>query len=125
MRSVKPSQAIEESDIHYHQYCTQACLLGLVRKRPLDDACPNVSSHRAHRAGNHHMLEQKSLVKLMLRQPAQDPNNGREPLRKQGAPGALFRLTLESYGSTCVAKGTVRAFKAKLKHKGCGLPTVG
>ena len=32
--------------------------------------------------------------------------------------GALFRLTLESYGYTFVAKGTVRAFKAKLKHEG-------
>jgi hypothetical protein len=54
----------------------------------------------------------------MLYQLAQDANNGREPLGKQGARGALFRLSLDSYGYTFVAKGTVTAFKAKLKHDG-------
>jgi hypothetical protein len=54
----------------------------------------------------------------MLYQLAQDPDNGCEPLGKQGARGALFRLTLDTYGYTFVAKGTVRAFKAKLKHEG-------
>jgi serine/threonine protein kinase len=54
----------------------------------------------------------------MLRQLAQDPDNGCEPLGKQGARGALFRLTLELYGYTFVAKGTVTAFTAKLKHEG-------
>jgi hypothetical protein len=54
----------------------------------------------------------------MLYQLALDPNNGCEPLRKQGAYGALFRLTLDIYRYTFVAKGTVRAFKAKLKHEG-------
>ena len=49
---------------------------------------------------------------------AQDPDNGCEPLGKQGARGALFRLTLDTYGYTSVAKGTVRAFKANLKHEG-------
>ncbi|KAH8585875.1 hypothetical protein B0O99DRAFT_646021, partial [Bisporella sp. PMI_857] len=101
MRSIKSSQAAEERDILHRQYCTQNCLLGLVRKHPLDDACLNVNAHRAHGAGNHHALGRKSLAKLMLR-----------------ARGALFRLTLESYGYTFVAKGTVPAFKAKLKHEG-------
>jgi hypothetical protein len=118
IRSVKSSQAAEESDALHRQYCTQACLLGLVRKGPLDDACPNVNAHRAHGAGNHHALGRKSLAKLMLRQLAQDPDNGCEPLGKQGARGALFRLTLGWYGYTFVAKGTVTAFEAKLKHEG-------
>ncbi|KAH8751831.1 hypothetical protein BGZ57DRAFT_934347 [Hyaloscypha finlandica] len=115
--SVKSSQAAEESDVLHRQYCTQACLLGLVRKGPLDNACPNVSSHRAHRARSHHALERKSLAKLMSRQLAENPDNGCEPLGKQGARGALFRLTLEWYGYTFVAKGTVTAFKAKLRHE--------
>jgi hypothetical protein len=118
MRSVKSSQAAEESDIRHRPYCTQACMLGLVRKRPLDDACPNVNAHRGHEAGNHHALGRKSVAKLMLRQLAENPDNGCEPLGKQGARGALFRLTLESYGYTFVAKGTVTAFKAKLEHEG-------
>jgi serine/threonine protein kinase len=54
----------------------------------------------------------------MLRQLAENPDNGCEPLGKQGARGALFRLTLESYGYVFVAKGTVTAFKAKLEHEG-------
>jgi hypothetical protein len=118
MRSAKSSQAAEESDIRHRQYCTQACLSGLVRKRLLDDACPNVNAHRAHGTGNKHGLGGKSLAKLMLRQLAEDPDNGCEPLGMQGARGALFRLTLESYGYVFVAKGTVTAFEAKLKHEG-------
>jgi len=46
----------------------------------------------------------------MSRQLAEDPENGCEPLGKQGA--------LESYGYTFVAKGTVTAFEVKLKHEG-------
>ena len=118
VRPVKSSQAAEESDVRHQQYCTQACLLGLVRKYPLDDACPNVNAHRAYGAGNHHALERKSLAKLMLRQLAENPDNRCEPLGKQGARGALFKLTLESYRYTFVAKGTVTAFEAKLKHEG-------
>jgi hypothetical protein len=118
IRSVKSSPAAEESDVRHRQYCTQACLLGLVRKRPLDDACPNVNTHRAYGAGNYHALRRKSLAKHVLRQLAENPDNGCEPLGKQGTRGALFRLTLESYGYTFVAKGTVMAFEAKLKHEG-------
>jgi hypothetical protein len=64
------------------------------------------------------MLDQKTLARLMLYQLAQDPDNGCEPLGKQGTRSALFKLTLESYGYTFVAKGTVTAFKADLKHEG-------
>jgi len=118
MRSIKSSQAVEESDIGHQRYCTHACLLGLVRKRSLDGACPNVNTHSAHGDGIHHALDRKSLAKQMLRQLAQDPDNGCEPLGKQGARSALFKLTLESYGYTFVAKGTVAAFEVKLKHEG-------
>ncbi|KAL5312936.1 hypothetical protein ACEPPN_019362 [Leptodophora sp. 'Broadleaf-Isolate-01'] len=118
MRSIKSSQVVEESDIRHQRYCTHACLLGLVRKRSLDGACPNVITHRAHGDGIHHALDRKSLAKQMSRQLAQDPDSGCEPLGKQGARGALFRLTLGSHGYTFVAKGTVTAFEAKLKHEG-------
>jgi hypothetical protein len=77
-----------------------------------------LNAHRAHRAGNHHALGKKSLAKYILRKLAEKPDNGCEPLGKQGARGALFRLTLESYGYTFVAKGTLMAFKAELKYEG-------
>jgi hypothetical protein len=118
VRPIKSSQAAEESDVRHRQYCTQACLLGLVRKHPLDDACPNINAHRTHGASNHHALGRKALAKLMLRQLAENPDNECKPLGKQGARGTLFKLTLEYYGYTFVAKGTVTAFEAKLKHEG-------
>lgn len=68
VRPVKSSQAAEKSDVRHRQYCTQACLLGLVRKNPLDDACPNINAHHAHVAGNHHASGLKSLAKLVSRQ---------------------------------------------------------
>jgi hypothetical protein len=92
-------------------------MLGLVRKRPLDDTCPNINAHRGHKASNHHTLGRKSVAKLMLCQLAENPDNRCEPLGKQSARGTLFRLTLESYGYTFVAKGTITAFKAKLEHE--------
>ena len=118
IRPTKTSHANEETDIQHRKYCTQACLLGLVRGGLLDHACPNINVHRGHGIGNEHSLNRKSLSKLMLRQLAEDPDNGCEPLVKQGSRGALFRLTLVSHGYTFVAKGTVMAFKAKLKHEG-------
>jgi hypothetical protein len=56
VRPVKSSQAAEGSDVRHRQYCTQACMLGLVRKHPLDDTCPNINAHRAQGAGNYHGL---------------------------------------------------------------------
>ena len=115
---VKSSQGDKHSDVRHRNYCTQACLLGLVRRQPLDDACPNVGAHRVHTANNNHALGRRSLMKHMLRQITADPEDGCEPLGKQGARGALFKLTLKSYGYVFVAKGTVAAFQAKLEHEG-------
>lgn len=118
MHSAKSSQVVEETDVRHRQYCTQACLLGLARKGPFDNACPNVDAHRAHGVSHHHALERKTLAVLMLRQLAENPENGCVPLGKQGSRGALFKLTLELYRYTFVAKGTVEAYKAHLKHEG-------
>ncbi len=117
-RETNTSRAAEESDTHHRQYCTQACLLGLVQRRPLDEACPNVSAHRAHGTSNRHPLEQKTLAEGIRHQLEGNLDNGCEPLGKQGARGALFRLALDSFGYTFVAKGTVKAFIPNLKHEG-------
>lgn len=114
--AINPSRA-PEGHVEQRHYCTQACLLGLVRRSLLDEACPNVSAHRALGVGRYHVLDQDALAQLMSCQLARDLDNGCEPLGKQGARGALFRLTLDSYGYTFVAKGTVPAFEPKLKHE--------
>jgi hypothetical protein len=66
VRSVKSSQAAEESNVRYRQYYTQACLLGLVQKRSLDDACLHVGVHYAYRVGNYYALRRKFLMKLIV-----------------------------------------------------------
>lgn len=114
----KTPQVPNESNTNRRQYCTQGCLLGVVRRLPLDEFCPNVSAHRVYGSGNHHALEQETLAQSIQRQLKADPDNGCEPLGKQGARGALFRLTLVSFGYTFVAKGTVEAFIPHLKHEG-------
>ncbi|PSS25711.1 hypothetical protein M430DRAFT_33320 [Amorphotheca resinae ATCC 22711] len=117
--NVKTPQIPEQNGIRCHrQYCTQACLLGLVRGRPLDEACPNVSAHRSHKASNCHALEGKTLAQGIQHQLERSLDYGCEPLGKQGARGALFKLTLYSHGYTFVAKGTVEAFIPALKHEG-------
>ena len=114
----KTSQAAEERDVGQRQYCTQACLLGLVRKRPLDEACPNVSAHCVRGNSNRHSMDQHTLAQHIRRQLEENLDNGCDPLGKQGARGALFKLTLHSHGYTFVAKGTVEAFIRKLEHEG-------
>ncbi|KAF2010948.1 hypothetical protein BU24DRAFT_49433 [Aaosphaeria arxii CBS 175.79] len=106
-----------ENDIRHRPYCTQACLLGLVREQLLDDSCPNIDAHRGYRNTNHHTMNHKSFVEHMLHQLDEDPDNGILPLGKQGARGALFKLSLEHYEYTFVAKGTVMAFKEDLEHE--------
>ena len=115
--SAKSSQA-DGSTSRQYQYCTQACLLGLVQERVFDDSCPNVSTHRSQGNSKHHALTAQTLAKLMTDQLTNNLDQACEPLGKQGARGALFKLTLLSHGYTFVAKGTVLAFKSDLQHEG-------
>jgi len=98
------------------QYCTQGCLLGIVRGMALDERCPNVSLHRRH--GNRHAINMREFKKLVRRQLQEDLDNDCEPLGSQGARGALFKLTLASHGYVFVGKGTVKAFVRTLLHEG-------
>ena len=54
------------------------------------------------------------LLEVQLRQNRSDAC---QPLGKQGARGALFMVTLTSYGYTLLAKGTVLAFVKDLRHE--------
>ena len=44
-------------------YCTQECLLGIVRRSRLDENCPNASLHRKH--GRRHAINQQELLNLV------------------------------------------------------------
>ncbi|KAI9777152.1 MAG: hypothetical protein M1816_004909 [Peltula sp. TS41687] len=94
------------------QFCTQQCLLGLVRGLPLDERCPNTDTHRqsALHLPNKHGLDRAELRRLLEEQLDQDADDeGFESLDRSGWAGALFRVTLFSHGYTFVGKGTVAA----------------
>jgi hypothetical protein len=56
--------------------------------------------------------------RLVQSQLTADMDRNCEPLGKQGTRGALFKITLASFGYTFVGKGTVQAFVPDLLHEG-------
>ena len=113
---VKSSRSMDKNKVRQQSYCTQACLSGLTRKGSLDESCPNVNAHR-RRGSHNHVLKHTHVAKLLTRQISVNPENGCQPLNKQGARGALFKIVLESYEYTFVAKGTVPAYVHYLQHE--------
>ncbi|RMJ01447.1 hypothetical protein CDV36_015808 [Fusarium kuroshium] len=113
------------------QYCTQACLLGLLRGGPLDPRCPNVESHIGSDGGCHggcrgrtrgctrtrHPVSHSMWLQLLRKQLRQSLDAGITKLGRHGARGVLFKVTLLAYGYTFVCKGTVRAFIRDLEHE--------
>ena len=102
-------------------YCTQRCLLGLVRGGQLDMCCPNVRLHMT-RCGrctstSRHPITHNKFLRLLEKQLEKSLDDGVDPLGDGGARGVLFRITLLAYGYTFVAKGTVRAFIKHLEHE--------
>ena len=92
-------------------FCTQACLLGLIRGGKLDERCPNAQAHcptRGHLRSQNHLIDQEAFQRLLEDQLSQVPRNeGFQSLDRSGWSGALFWVRLLSHGYTFVAKGTV------------------
>ena len=99
------------------QYCTQLCLLGLVRGTKLDRLCPNVRAHRRGKKTGKHLLTQTRLCALIQKQLAISLARGLTDLDLQGSRGRLFKVTLLSHGYTFVAKGTRDVFVSDLHHE--------
>ncbi|KAL8707807.1 MAG: hypothetical protein Q9220_007214 [cf. Caloplaca sp. 1 TL-2023] len=101
------------------QYCTQACLLGMVRRSVVDEKCPNVASHpRNKKVSDLHLIGPKKFRKLVHSQVAVTLDKNITDLRIHGARGMLFKITLESHGYVFVGKGTVEVFVPDIKHEG-------
>ncbi|KAK5651363.1 hypothetical protein OQA88_12596 [Cercophora sp. LCS_1] len=100
-------------------YCTQRCLLGLVKGGPLDQSCPNFGLHqRVHDVGNgHHPISHSEWLQLLRKQLHETLDNGIVPDRIIGACGVMFQVTLLEYGYSFVAKGTVDTLVHKLEHE--------
>ncbi|KAK2122128.1 hypothetical protein NOF04DRAFT_1197167 [Fusarium oxysporum II5] len=104
-------------------YCTQKCLLGMVKGGFLDPKCPNVALHckscapASARARARHPVNHEEWLRLLWMQLKQSLDDGIRPLGEGGARGVLFQVTLLSHGYTFVSKGTVRAFIQDLEHE--------
>ncbi|KAK2675190.1 hypothetical protein RAB80_002234 [Fusarium oxysporum f. sp. vasinfectum] len=101
------------------QYCTQKCLVGMVKGGFLDPKCPNVALHckSCAPARARHPVDHKEWLRLLWIQLKQSLDDGIRPLGEGGARGVLFQVTLLAHGYTFVSKGTVRAFIKDLEHE--------
>ncbi|KAL8652952.1 MAG: hypothetical protein Q9210_002386 [Variospora velana] len=100
------------------QYCTQACLLGLVQGRMIDESCPNAGLHQRGKRGDTHSLRKSVLCDLLRQQLARTMDEHCQDLRLSGARGMLFKLSLAEQGYTFVAKATINRFIPCLQHEG-------
>ncbi|KAF5136248.1 hypothetical protein E5D57_000008 [Metarhizium anisopliae] len=104
------------------QFCTQKCLLGLVRGHALDQSCPNAALHRQGAtyhdgAALRHPVDHAQWLNLLRAQLDKTLDGGITPLKQSGARCVLFKVTLLAYGYTFVSKGTIRAFIPDLEHE--------
>ncbi|KAI4183673.1 MAG: hypothetical protein L6R41_005267, partial [Letrouitia leprolyta] len=96
--SVKQGKVGSSSNTQ-RQYCTQACLNGLVRAHPIDPACPNAGLHpRSSNDRNKHAISKQKLCTLLRQQLARTLDEDCTDLKLGGARGMLFKLTLQSHG---------------------------
>ncbi|KAF5023364.1 hypothetical protein F66182_4567 [Fusarium sp. NRRL 66182] len=102
------------------QYCTQACLLGLRRRRNLDKSCPNILWHQSAGDGIHHPIDTDELTSLVGKQLCQNPYENCQALNiwsKAGSTAMPFKVELARYGYTLVGKGTVLGHLETLEHE--------
>ena len=109
---------VSSHDMNQRQYCTQACLRGLVRGAYFDNSCPNIELHRQGKKGRSHLLNTEQFSEMVRLQLGTDLDINCKDLRLQGARGALFKVTLASHGYTFVGKATREVFVPDLKHEG-------
>ena len=109
---------VSTSGMTQRQYCTQACLLGLVRGSLLDEHCPNTNLHRQGKKVRNHLLNIKLFTEMVQRQLGTTLDSNCEELGLHGARGILFKVTLASHGYTFVGKATREVFVPDLKHEG-------
>jgi hypothetical protein len=117
------------------EYCTQECLLGLVRGLARDPRCPNAPLHTTKQAlppaspdndakeaahpdsALRHPINHAQFLELLQQQLQRTLDDDIVPLGKEGARGVLLKATLREYGYTFVGKGTVQAFIRHLEHE--------
>ncbi|KAL7917714.1 hypothetical protein ACQKWADRAFT_317119 [Trichoderma austrokoningii] len=102
------------------QYCTQRCLLGLVKGYILDINCPNYALHiprNSKKNSKRHHITHADFLEQLSRQLKRTLDSEITSLDLTGARGALFKVSLLEYGYTFIGKGTVKVFIPDLKHE--------
>lgn len=101
-----------------YQFCTQACLLGVVRSSFLDPSCPNVHRHHNGVRGDlgdcYHLVNRDHLIEELGAQLNHDLDHSCEKLGLEGERAVLFKLTLDRLGYVLVGKGTAQGFRSVL-----------
>ncbi|KAI4269338.1 MAG: hypothetical protein LQ337_007339 [Flavoplaca oasis] len=100
------------------QYCTQACILGLVQRHAIDESCPNAQLHPRGKRGDTHSLTKPVLRDLIRRQLAKSMDEDCQDLHLTGARGMIFKLSLREEGYTFIGKATIDRFTPCLQHEG-------
>ncbi|KAG6103388.1 hypothetical protein E4U31_002820 [Claviceps sp. LM219 group G6] len=101
-------------------YCSQKCLLGLVRGDDLDPTCLNVTLHCQGEAGYHHKrhsINHSKWLSLLWDQFEQSLDGGITYEGVAGSRGMFFKVTLLAYGYTFVSKGTVSTHVKHLQNE--------
>ena len=121
-QSIQQNQRKPNSSKEAHEasYCTQRCLLGLVRGYKLDDRCPNVQEHRSGGGKNpFHHITIEEFHQLLGDQLSTVPRDeGFRSLGRTGWAGTFLWVRLLSHGYTFVAKGTVKILMSVLRKEG-------
>ncbi|KAL5614926.1 uncharacterized protein BROUX77_000763 [Berkeleyomyces rouxiae] len=101
------------------EYCTQACLLGLVRKKELDGRCPNYALHKnGINQNNRHTVTQSQLVDIIERQLLSTPKTNCEcQFENKRSMSYPFKITLTGLGYTFVGKAVQERYRAALVHE--------
>ncbi|KAI1128816.1 hypothetical protein F5Y10DRAFT_264701 [Nemania abortiva] len=101
-------------------YCTQACLLGLMQKGPLDPHCPNHLLHKnmCDNGTDRHPLTSLHLAQRIRDQLFDTPEVDCQYLvSRRGAIGYPFKLTVTGFGYTFIGKGVQDDHGRRLIHE--------
>ena len=116
-RDKQPNWQKSDHNDHYNRaYCTQQCLLGLVRGSLLDAACPHFESHRKH-GSTHHSINAEQLCTSLQQQLGRRLAYNCTDLQIYGSRCMVFKVSTAAHGYTFIAKGTIGRFIHHLQHE--------
>lgn len=108
-------------DIISRPFCTQKCLLGLVRGELLDKQCPNVSLHCGKQTACDHLHKHPLIFQdwldILHKQLTVSLGAICKGLGREGNTGFLLYVAPNLHGYTLVAKGTTRDKAPYLRHE--------